>query len=204
MKYTVLNKRNQPTSFYSDEIHGARLILDPAFKPSKKNRKIPMIVNPDTKIPAAAVEIPEVNWQRHIDGITQVYDPATKTWSDYVPTKAESLASAKSAALAKIKNDYQTALVTGATYSGAQFQSDAKSMSTLAEVLTALANGWTLPAGFAWIDEMNTPHPADTAFLKGLSTAFANHKSALFARLQAAKLSIASATTQTAVSKVVL
>jgi len=204
MKYATLDSQNFPIAFYDSDIHGMRLIPDPAFKPSKKNNIAPMITNPDTQIPLAAVEIQDVNWQRHIDGIIQVYDPATKTWSDYVPTKAEGLASAKSIALAKIKADYQVALESGVTYSGTKFQSDAKSISTLAEVLTAAANGWTLPAGFAWIDATNTPHSADAAFLKGLSTAFASHKSALFARLQAAKSSIASATTQTAVSKVVL
>jgi len=118
--------------------------------------------------------------------------------------KKMSFAKDKSDKLTQIKTDYQTALDAGVAYSGALFQSDAKSIATLSETLTAIANGWALPTGFSWIDAANASHPANTAFLKGLSTSFANHKSALFARLQAAKTAIKSAKTVTAVSKVVL
>ncbi len=111
---------------------------------------------------------------------------------------------ARAEAEGRIKGEYQTALDAGVTYSGAVYQSDAKSISTLAEVLTAISNGWPLPAGFAWIDTVNKPHPADIVFLKGLSTALANHKAVLFARLQIAKAAINAAKTVTAVNKVVL
>jgi len=201
MKYATLDKNNQPTAFYSEEIHGALLIPDPAHADMKT--PAPMIPNPNTQIPKNAVQMPHAIWQRHIDGIKQVYDAATKSWSDYVPTKVEVLATTKATSLGQIKTDYQTALDAGVTYSGALFQSDAKSIATLSETLTAIANGWTLPTGFAWIDAANTAHPANAVFLKGLSTAIANHKAALFARLQAAKAAIKSAKTVAAVNKVV-
>jgi len=204
MKYADLDTTNQPVAFYDSDIHGMRLIPDPAFNPTKKSNVAPMIANPDTQIPATAVEIPDVKWQRHIDGVKQVYDPVTNAWADYVPTKAEALASARITALAKISADYRSALDAGVTYSGAIFQSDSKSISTLSEALTVISNGWALPANFAWIDTANKPHAANAAYLKGLAVAFADHTSALFARLQTAKTAIMAATTQTAINKVVL
>jgi len=187
MKYATLDK-NKPIAFYSEEIHGELLIPDPAHTDMKT--PAPMIPNPNSQIPKNAVQMPHAIWQRHIDGTKQVYDAATKSWSDYVPTKVEVLATTKATTLGQIKTDYQTALDSGVTYSGALFQSDAKSIATLSETLTAIANGWTLPTGFSWIDAANASHPANTAFLKGLSTALANHKAALFARLQTAKTTI--------------
>jgi len=124
-------------------------------------------------------------------------------WDSALNKWVSDLAKHQSSAITKIKTDYQTALDAGVTYNGALFQSDAKSIAMLSETLTAIANGWTLPTGFAWIDAVNTPHPANTVFLKGLSAALANHKAALFARLQAAKAAIAAATTVAAVNKVV-
>jgi len=102
-----------------------------------------------------------------------------------------------------INDEYIKQLEAGVTYSGALFQSDAKSIATLSETLTAVTNGWALPASFAWIDAANTPHPADLAFLKGLAAALANHKAALFARLQAAKQALAATADQAAVDAVV-
>jgi len=111
---------------------------------------------------------------------------------------------AKAVKKSAILDAHSKALDAGVSYQGALFQSDTQSIQTLAETLTALGNGWTLPAGFAWIDAANTPHPADIVLLKGLSTAFADHKSALFARLQVAKAAITAATTAIAVNQVVL
>jgi len=106
--------------------------------------------------------------------------------------------------IVQLETDYQTALDAGVTYNGALFQSDEKSITTLAEVLTAVANGWTLPAGFVWIDNANNAVTANVAFLKGLSSAFADHKSALFTRLYTAKSKVRAATTIKAVNAVLL
>jgi len=206
MKYTTLDKNNMPTAFYADDIHGALKIPDPAFKPAKGQTMLdaPLVSNPDTKIPATAVSIPDAVWRASIDGTKQVYDSVTKTWSAYIFTSAEKILTAQQAKLATIETDYQKLLDAGVTYSGALFQSDAHSIAALNETLTAVANGWTLPAGFAWIDSANTPHPANIAFLKGLSAAMANHKSALFSRLYAAKRKINSAKTVKAIKAVTL
>jgi len=204
MKYANLDtKTNQPTAFYDEATHGAKQIADLSFDVmSGKNPT--MIANPDCKIPASAIVIPDAVWQTHIDGVPQVYDATKKTWSAYVPTPTEVLATEKNAALAKVADTYCTSLDAGVTYNGATFQSDAKSIATLSETLTAINNGWTLPTGFAWIDATNVPHAADIPFLKGLSTAYANHKSALFARYQVAKSKIATATTIATVVKITL
>lgn len=104
----------------------------------------------------------------------------------------------------QIKTDFQTALDSGVAFSGALFQSDAGSITTLTEVLTAVSNGWSLPEGFAWIDAANKPHPAGIVFLKELSVLLTNHKEALFARFQVAKEAITAAKTVAAVNKVAL
>jgi len=106
--------------------------------------------------------------------------------------------------LARLAIDYSTASDAGVSYSGTIFQSDSKSIATLSQVLTAISNGWVLPTNFAWLDTANQPQPANAAYLQGLSVAFANHKSALFARLQIAKAAVEAATTQAAINKVVL
>jgi len=131
---------------------------------------------------------------------TPKYEKSTDSWIEGDPVAA--LDNQKNSKKSVVDDDYQTAIDAGVTYSGALFQSDAKSIATLSETLTALANGWTLPTGFVWIDAANTPHPADIVFLKGLSSALANHKSTLFARLQTAKASIAAATTTAEVDAV--
>lgn len=131
-------------------------------------------------------------------------DPANESWDAASKAWKIDIAKVKLAKIAQVKADYQAALDAGVTYSGALFQSDAKSISTLTETLTAISNGWTLPAGFAWIDAVNTPHPASATFLQGLSTAMATHKSGLFARLQAAKTSVDTAKTVAAVGTVTL
>ncbi|MDQ6956018.1 MAG: DUF4376 domain-containing protein [Mariprofundaceae bacterium] len=110
----------------------------------------------------------------------------------------------KSEKVKSISKEYQTLLDAGVTYNGTLFQSDAKSVQTLSETLTAIANGWALPVGFAWIDAANTPHPASVAFLKGLSAALADHKTALFTRLQVAKQAIKTATSKAAIDAVIL
>jgi len=206
MKYTTLDKNNIPNAFYDDTIHGALQIRDPLFKPGKGQTLVdaPLVANPDTTIPASAVSIPDAVWQASIDGTKHVYDSVTKTWSVYVFTPAEKLLTAQQAKLATIEADYQKLLDAGVTYSGALFQANAHSIATLTETLAAVANGWPLPAAFAWIDSANKAHPANLAFLKGLSVAMANHKSALFSRLYAAKASINKATTRKAVKAVVL
>jgi len=96
---------------------------------------------------------------------------ATEKWDAASKSFKADLTLEKTLKKAQIESDYQTALDAGVTYSGALFQSDAKSIATLSETLTAVANGWTLPTGFAWIDAANTAHPANAVFLKGLSTA---------------------------------
>lgn len=105
---------------------------------------------------------------------------------------------------ASIESAYQTALDAGVTYSGAQFQSNEKSITRLTRVLTAVANGWAIPAAFYWLDSDNNPHPANAAYLQGLAKAFADHYDALFVRLQTAKTAIKNAKTVAAVNKIVL
>jgi len=131
-------------------------------------------------------------------------DPANESWDAASSTWKIDIAKVKSAKIAQVKDDYQAALDAGVTYSGALFQSDAKSISTLTETMTAISNGWPLPTAFTWIDSANKSHPANLAFLKGLSVAMANHKSALFSRLYAAKSKINSAKTPAAVKAVAL
>ncbi len=118
---------------------------------------------------------------------------------------ALNLSDAKDRKLAQLAADYQAALEAGVSYQGAMFESDDHSQLELAKVLTAVANGWTLPAGFAWVDANNQPHSVpDVAWLQGLAAALADHKAALFARLQAAKAAVRAATTVAAVNKVAL
>ncbi|RME58182.1 DUF4376 domain-containing protein [Candidatus Parcubacteria bacterium] len=120
-------------------------------------------------------------------------------------SKTKPLSVVKQEKLSQLRIDYETALNAGVTYQGATFQSDPSSIQSLNEVLTALANGWVLPANFEWIDANNTPHPVpDVTWLQGLATVLADHKSALFARLQKAKAAVRAAKTVSAVNKVVL
>jgi len=112
---------------------------------------------------------------------------------------------ARAAKLAQLATDYQSALEAGVQYQGAKFDSDDHSQTEVARVLTAVANGWTLPAGFAWVDAANQPHPVpDVAWLQGLAQAMADHKAALFARLQVAKAAVRKAATVADVRNVVL
>ncbi len=206
MRYATMDKNNKVNAFYSEDINGPLLMPDPLFKLTKNQTlaDAPLVANPNTQIPTNAVLIPDAVWRAHIQSTEQVYDGVKKTWTAYVPTSAEKLADASFSMIAEIQRTYQTALNVGVSYRTFTFQSDEKSISTLTEVLTSLSNGWVLPLGFAWIDSSNVPHPASVIFLKGLSTALANHKSALFTRLQIAKAAIATAKTVTAINKVVL
>jgi len=130
-------------------------------------------------------------------GKFDTWDAATSAW-------VLDITQVKNARVAQIKIEYDTALSSGTSFNGALFQTDDKSITALSETLTALANGWALPGQFAWIDAANKPHPADSAFLQGLASALADHKAALFARLQTAKTAISSATTEAAINNVVL
>jgi len=204
MKYAILDtKTNQPSAFYDEAIHGVKQIVDPLFD-MRSHQSAPMVSNPDCNIPSISVPISDAAWQAHIDGIAQVYDSVKKTWSAYVPTTAETLSAAKESALAAVNISYYTALDAVVTYNGALFQSDAKSVQTLSETLTAISNGWVLPKNFTWIDANNTAHLADVVFLQGLSSVIANHKAALFTRLFTAKQSVKNSTTQAAIDAVVL
>ncbi len=117
--------------------------------------------------------------------------------------KAAALALAQEAAMSQLNDEYQTALNGGVTYSGITFQSDKASMDNMNETLTAVSNGWVLPAGFAWVAADNSLHPADLVFLQGLASEFANNKAAAFAAFQASKISVRKATTKAAVLKIV-
>jgi len=119
--------------------------------------------------------------------------------------KSVVLDKAKVDKIQQLTMEYNILLEQGVFYNGAKFDSDEHSQTEIARVLTALANGWTLPAGFEWIDSSNTPHSVpDVAWLQGLAQAMADHKAALFARLQKAKAAVRTATNVTAVNKVVL
>jgi len=153
----------------------------------------PIVGGAETKhpdVPKGAVEVADAP------------EDARQVWSG--TAWALPIAETRAAGIAALKRDYQAALDMGVTFNAASFQSDAPSMQQLAEVLTALGNGWPLPTGFAWIDAANAPHPADLVFLQGLAAAFADHKSALFARWQIARAKVQAATTKTAINKVVL
>ncbi len=131
-------------------------------------------------------------------GKAAIWDSASGKWVPDMPRH-------QAAKLAQLTADYQAATEAGVSYQGAMFESDDHSQLELAKVLTAIANGWTLPTGFAWIDAANNPHQVpDLAWPQGLAQAMADHKAALFARLQAAKATVRAATSITAVNKAVL
>jgi len=67
MKYTQLDTNNLPTAFYDDGVHGARLIADSRHVPSSVDDTAPLIANPDTQIPADAIEITDEQWQEFIE-----------------------------------------------------------------------------------------------------------------------------------------
>jgi len=175
MKYAAIDNNGIPTAFYADDIHD--------------------------QIPADAIPIPDADWQAHIGGNRRVW--GGKAWVAHKPSAAEQLAQAQTAKLAELQAAYQAALEAGVQYQGATFDSDDRSQSELAKVLIAIANGWMLPTGFAWIDAANNPHPVpDAAWLQGLAQVLADHKAACFARLQKAKAAVRAAKTQAAVQKV--
>jgi len=174
-KFAQVDKAGNPVAFYADDIHD--------------------------QIPADAIPIPDADWQAHIEGNRRVWDG--KAWVPYKPTAAEQLAQAQTAKLAKLQAAYQAALEAGVQYRGATFDSDDRSQSELAKVLIAIANGWMLPTGFAWVDAANNPHPVpDVAWLQGLAQGLADHKAACFARLQKAKAAVRAAKTAAAVQRV--
>lgn len=188
---------------------------------------------PPSQIPAGQVAVWDDaagNWVLVQDYRGTVYDTATgepEQWHQLGPLPAEKthiappddlsvwdatagqwvpdLAKHQAAKLVQLAAEYQAALEAGVSYQGALFESDDHSQVEMAKVLTAIANGWPLPKGFVWVDANNTLHPVpDVAWLQGLAAAMADHKAALFARLQAAKAAVRSATTVIEVDQVVL
>jgi len=127
------------------------------------------------------------------------------SWDSAAGKWTPDLTKHQAAKLAELQAAYQAALDAGVSYQGAKFDSDEHSQTEIAHVLVALANNWTLPAGFAWVDAANNPHPVpDVAWLQGLADAMATHKATLYARLQQAKAAVRAATTVAAVNKVKL
>jgi len=209
MKYATLDNNNQPTAFYSDETHGARLIPDPAFVAPKNApmKQAPMVPNPTTKIPAAAVMIPDAIWQRAIDGTKQVYDQTTKTWSDYVPTKSETLAAARATKLAAIIASYAKSSNSNITVSllKADFQADASSRMKIDACINRLNNGWKPPVGAdVWLDTVNGTHQITLANMNAIADTIATREADLFARLQTAKTGIAAAKTVKTINAVTI
>jgi hypothetical protein len=174
-KFAKVDKAGNPIAFYVDDVHD--------------------------QIPADAIPIPDADWQAHIDGKRKVWDG--RAWFPYKPNAAEQLAQAQAAKLAELRAAYQAALEAGVQYQGAKFESDDHSQLEVAKALTAIANGWQLPAGFAWVDAANNPHPVpDVAWLQGLAQALADHKAVYFARFQKAKVAVRAAKIPADVAKV--
>ena len=209
MKYATLDKNNQPAAFYSEDTHGARMMPDPAFFGGKNSpmQQAPMISNPASKIPASAVSMPHATWQKHIDGVHQVYDAVAKSWSDYVPSTAEALATEKATVLATVNQDYQALLDANITVPllKADFQANAASRTKIDACINRLTNGWNPPVGAdQWLDAANAPHPMTLVNMNAIANAIATREADLFARFQYAKAAIAAATTIASVQKVVL
>lgn len=80
MKYTILNSNNTPSAFYSEEIHGARLMQDPLNADK-------LVSNPECLIPSSAISIPDNVWKTHVNGDTQAFDGSY--WSSYVRSDQE-------------------------------------------------------------------------------------------------------------------
>jgi len=204
MKYADLDKTtNNPLAFYDEEIHGFKQIKDPAFDITSGNTPT-MIANPDCTIPASAVMISDVAWQAHINGVEQVYDAATKTWSAYVLTAQEKLITEKQSKKSAILAEYNKLMNADIVYQGATFQADEASEIAMLKKLTAVANGGLLPTGFAWTDLANNDIPADLPYLQGLYTAIQTRKDKQWQRLKTAKAAIRAAATTKAVNAVSL
>ena len=148
----------------------------------------------DDAIPAGAIEVTADEYTLVKTGVPCRHD-GTAVVEDLAADAQAELDDAKAEKLIALRADYESLLAGGVQYDGAVFETDAKSTTALAETLTAVANGWTLPAGFVWRDSANVDHPADVAWLKGLATAMADHKAAAFRRLSAAKDAVRAAGT---------
>jgi len=87
MKYATIDANGLPTGFYDEDVHGPPEIPDPNWTPPANNPNAapPMVPNPDSRIPAGAIPIPDADWQAHINGDLRRWDAAQKQWVPYTP-----------------------------------------------------------------------------------------------------------------------
>ena len=168
MKRATTDQQGNPTAFYDSEIHG-------------------------DNIPSDAIEIPEADWQAHINGQRKVYDSVAGVWGDYVPSANELLAQAKTAKLVELKTAYEADVNADIAYMNTTFQADQKSQDMITKVLAA--SGGKLPAGFFWLDALNNHVPMTFADLQGLANAILLRGQQLFAKYQQLKAQVNAATT---------
>jgi len=160
--------------------HGANIFTDMTRAQLRKIGIYPLVL---ASAPAAYHTVGKVTYAKVVN---QVIESRTDTPMTLSEVKAQKKAD--------LSMGYQTALMGNTvTYKGSTFQADQDSIRALTETLTAVNSGWTLPTSFMWIDSANIPHPADVVFLKGLASAMADSKTALFAGLQIAKSNVTAA-----------
>lgn len=101
--------------------------------------------------------------------------------------------------LATLEESYLAAIQLPVAYMDTTFQADGESQNTLTKCLVA----GSIPNGFFWLDELNTPVPMTFAQLQGLAGVMLAQGQAAFITLQARKTSARSAATVAEVQAVV-
>jgi len=103
-KYGLFNKDWTPRAFYDEEIHGKRYIKD-------ENGNL--IKNPECKIPAEAIPIPDEEWQKFINNQGKMkWDPVLKKAVSY-ESPPPSLDELKQQKKAEIKRVFEEELRKG-------------------------------------------------------------------------------------------
>jgi len=91
----------------------------------------------------------------------------TQTEVDAI-TEQDALPAAKEAKQTAIDTNYQAAEDVPVNAGGFSFDADTRALSESMSVVVALAEGYTLPGGFTWVDAAGTARSTDAAGIKAL------------------------------------